>query len=41
MIFYIDSGKIEDLLKLVCAENIYACNIACLVECYELKYDFT
>ena len=40
MIFYIDSGKIEDLLKLVCAENIYACKIACLLESYGLKYDF-
>ena len=40
MIFYIDSGKIDDFLKLVYAENIYACKIACLLESYELKYDF-
>ncbi len=40
MIFYIDSGKIEDLLKLVCAENIYTCKIACLLESYGLQYDF-
>ena len=40
MIFYIDGEKINDLRKIICAENIYACKIACLLESYGLKYDF-
>ena len=40
MIFYIDSGKIDGLLKLIYAENIYACKIACLLESYGLQYNF-
>ena len=40
MIFFVDGGKLNDLLSLVHEENIYACKIACLIESYELKYDF-
>ena len=40
MIFFVDGGKLNDLLSLVHEENIYACKIACLLESYGSKYDF-
>ena len=41
MIYYIDNTRLADLWKLIYENNIYACKIACLLESYGLKYDFT